>query len=95
MTTLLAPDTDTSDREPRTARRTPARRVRIGGPDPELVTHVVGAAVGALGLNWMIYERLIPMTGAIAKSQPIRPETVSDHVAPEKAQPAEEQSKPD
>jgi phosphate transport system permease protein len=65
MTTLLAPDQATPDRDPQEVRRTPARRVRIGGADPELVTHVVGAAAGALGLNWMIYERLVPMTGAI------------------------------
>ena len=45
MTTLLAPDTATSERDPQDVRRTP-RRVRIGGADPELVTHVVGAAAG-------------------------------------------------
>ncbi len=65
MTTLLASDKTASDRDRQEVRRTPVRRVRIGGADPELVTHVVGAAAGALGLNWMIYERLIPMTGAI------------------------------
>ncbi len=64
MTTLLAPDTSTQGRDPRDVRR-PPRKVRIGGADPELVTHIVGAVVGALGLTWMIYERLLPMTGAI------------------------------
>ena len=35
----------------------------------------------------------IPMTGAIAKSTPVRPETVSDHPAVDKPAPAE--GKPD
>jgi phosphate transport system permease protein len=41
------------------------RRVRIGGADPELAAHVVSAAAGALGLVWLVYERLVPMTGAL------------------------------
>jgi len=45
--------------------RREVRRVRIGGPDPELVSHVVGSAAGALALSWMVYEQLVPMTGAI------------------------------
>jgi phosphate transport system permease protein len=64
MTTLLAPDTSTTGREPQDVRRTP-RRVRIGGADPELVAHLVSAAAGALGLTWLIFERLVPMTGVI------------------------------
>jgi len=64
MTTLLAPDTPTTGREPQNVRRTP-RRVRIGGADPELVAHLVSAAAGALGLTWLIFERLVPMTGVI------------------------------
>jgi phosphate transport system permease protein len=64
MTTLLAPDTTTSGRDPQAVRRTP-RRVRIGGADPELVTHLVSAAAGALALTWLVFERLVPMTGAI------------------------------
>jgi protein-L-isoaspartate(D-aspartate) O-methyltransferase len=35
----------------------------------------------------------IPMTGAIAKNQPIKPETVSDHIAPERVPPAEKKPK--
>jgi phosphate transport system permease protein len=45
--------------------RTPVRRLRIGGADPELVTHVASAAAGSLGLVWLVYERLVPVTGAI------------------------------
>jgi phosphate transport system permease protein len=41
------------------------RRVRIGGADPELATHVLSAAGGALGLVWLVYEQLVPMTGAL------------------------------
>jgi phosphate transport system permease protein len=44
--------------------RRPVRRVKIGA-DPELASHVLGSAVGALALNWLVYERLVPMTGAI------------------------------
>jgi phosphate transport system permease protein len=43
----------------------PPRKVRIGGADPELVSHVLGSAAGALALDWLVYERLLPMTGAI------------------------------
>jgi phosphate transport system permease protein len=43
----------------------PVRKVRIGGADPELVAHVVGSAAGAIALTWLVYERLVPMTGAI------------------------------
>jgi phosphate transport system permease protein len=43
----------------------PVRRVRIGGADPELVSHVVGSAAGALALDWIVYERLISVSGAI------------------------------
>jgi phosphate transport system permease protein len=64
MTTLLAPDTTTSGRDPQSVRRTP-RRVRLGGADPELVRHLVSAAAGALALTWLVFERLVPMTGAI------------------------------
>jgi phosphate transport system permease protein len=70
MSTLTTSSSDRATREPATGRdqhavRREVRRVRIGGADPELVTHVVGAAAGALGLVWLVYERLVPMTGAI------------------------------
>jgi phosphate transport system permease protein len=39
--------------------------VRLGGTDPELAMHVICAAAGALGLVWLVYERLVPLTGAI------------------------------
>jgi phosphate transport system permease protein len=32
---------------------------------PEDVFTVVGAAVGSLGLNWVLYERVLPFTGAL------------------------------
>ncbi len=70
MTTLTTPETrrppgtPTPDRQQHGVRPEP-RRVRIGGADPELVTHVVSAAAGALALDWLVYERLVPMTGVI------------------------------
>jgi len=70
MSTLVTPETERIA-QPAVAGRDPAvgqppqRRVRIGGADPELVSHVVSAAAGALGLVWLVYERLVPMTGAI------------------------------
>ena len=65
MTTLLAPDTSATGARARRTSAVRRRRVRIGGADPELVTHVVSAAAGALGLTWLVFERLVPMTGAI------------------------------
>lgn len=43
----------------------PPPRVRIGR-SPELVTHVVAAALGALGSTWIVAERVLPMRGALA-----------------------------
>jgi phosphate transport system permease protein len=48
----------------RRERREPAR-VRLGGSDPELFGHVISAATGALALDWLVYERLVPLTGTI------------------------------
>jgi phosphate transport system permease protein len=40
-------------------------RVRTGGTSAAGGATVIGAAVGALGLVWMIYERLLPFTGVL------------------------------
>lgn len=40
-------------------------RLRIGGPSPDLVLHVVVSLVGAVSLAWLLYERLLPTTGTI------------------------------
>lgn len=47
------------------SQRSTPRKVSIGKADPELVAHVAGSALGALGLDWLIYERLVPLTGGI------------------------------
>ena len=51
----------------RGARRPPTARarVRIGGVDRELLTHVLYAGLGALALTWLVYDRLLPVSGTI------------------------------
>ncbi|CAB4707382.1 unannotated protein [freshwater metagenome] len=49
----------------RTPRRTPAPRVRTGGVTPELVLHLVSAFAGSMALTWLVYERLVPVAGAM------------------------------
>ena len=53
---------------------TGARQTRQGSADeplriqtvtPEDVLTVAGAAIGALGLDWLVYERLLPLSGAL------------------------------
>jgi phosphate transport system permease protein len=43
----------------------PRPRVQIGGVSHELVVHVASAGFGALGLVWLIYTKLLPITGTI------------------------------
>jgi phosphate transport system permease protein len=43
----------------------PPERVRIGGVDSDLVTHVLYAALGAFALTWLVYDRLLPVSGTI------------------------------
>ncbi|MGV9265411.1 phosphate ABC transporter permease PstA [Kitasatospora sp. NPDC003701] len=42
----------------------PEKRVRLGGVTPEDVLTLAGSAVGSLALNWMLYERILPFSGA-------------------------------
>lgn len=43
----------------------PQRRVRIRGVTPEGVMSLLGAASGSLGLMWVLYERVLPASGAL------------------------------
>jgi phosphate transport system permease protein len=43
----------------------PRPRVQVGGVSNELVVHVASAGFGALGLVWLIYTKLLPVTGTI------------------------------
>ncbi|MEU1288770.1 phosphate ABC transporter permease PstA [Kitasatospora sp. NPDC005856] len=42
----------------------PEKKLRIGGVTRDDVLTVVGAAVGSLALNWLLYERVLPFSGA-------------------------------
>jgi phosphate transport system permease protein len=64
MSTVLT-SRPVADAAPAAAPRTPPARLRLGGSDPELVMHLICAAAGALGLVWLVYEQLVPLTGAI------------------------------
>jgi phosphate transport system permease protein len=52
---------------PPTRRTSPAERprVRTGGVSTELLTHVLSAGLGSLALVWLVYERLLPVSGTI------------------------------
>ncbi len=43
----------------------PRPRVQVGGVSHELVVHVALAASGSLGLVWLVYAQLLPITGTI------------------------------
>ena len=61
MTTLISSHVESAGQPGRptaTEPREPVRRVRVGGPSPELVLHVVCAVLGALALDWLVYEQL-------------------------------------
>lgn len=42
----------------------PEKKLRIGGVTRDDVLTVAGAAVGSLALNWVLYERVLPFSGA-------------------------------
>lgn len=52
----------------RTAQAVPTapaeRRVRLGGVTRESVLTLLGAAAGSLALDWVLYERVLPLSGA-------------------------------
>ena len=43
----------------------PPVRLRLGGVDQDLLTHVLYAGLGAFALTWLVYERLLPVAGTI------------------------------
>jgi phosphate transport system permease protein len=57
------PGQASADRQPGPA--TADQPLRIQAVTPEDVLTLVGAAAGALGLDWLVYERLLPLSGAL------------------------------
>jgi phosphate transport system permease protein len=62
MTTTTSP---TLASPPRTPPPSPRPRVRVTTLTPEHGMHLVAAALGALGLVWVVYERILPVSGGI------------------------------
>jgi phosphate transport system permease protein len=66
MTTTVVADADrTSDDRPPEVQRIPQRRIRLRAITADSVYSLLGAAGGALGLTWVLYERILPMSGAV------------------------------
>ncbi|WP_083974934.1 phosphate ABC transporter permease PstA [Kitasatospora mediocidica] len=61
MTTALDLPTATATA---TAAAAPERRLRLGGVTRAEVSTLGGALLGSLALDWMLYERLLPFSGA-------------------------------
>ena len=61
MTVLAPPAPETTAPAPKPA----PERVRVGGLDPELVAHVLYAGMGSFALTWLVYDRLLPVSGSI------------------------------
>ncbi|WP_406112986.1 phosphate ABC transporter permease PstA [Kitasatospora purpeofusca] len=45
--------------------RAPERKLKLGGITREDVFTVLGSLTGALGLDWVLYERVLPFSGAL------------------------------
>ena len=65
MTTVQHPAPASAPVSTPTRAPAPRPRVRTGGVSQELVLHIASAGFGALGLVWLMYERLVPITGTI------------------------------
>ncbi len=63
MATTLTPPPPAAAAVRRTG--TPRDRVRIGAVSTEAWLHLVSAAAGALALTWLVYERLVPVSGTL------------------------------
>jgi phosphate transport system permease protein len=62
MTTTTSPALASPPQTPPPA---PRPRVRVTTLTPEHGMHLVAAALGALGLVWVVYERILPVSGGI------------------------------
>jgi phosphate transport system permease protein len=45
--------------------RTPPRKVRTSPVTPDMVSGLIASALGSLGLVWLLYERLLPLSGTL------------------------------
>ncbi|MFC1417100.1 phosphate ABC transporter permease PstA [Streptacidiphilus cavernicola] len=59
MTTTVS-----TDPTPTATAEEPEQRIRLGGVDQGTVLTAVGAAGGSLALTWLLYERVLPFSGA-------------------------------
>src|SRR3954469_22127156 len=69
MSVLAPPAPESTTPVPTTTRE----RLRVGGVDPELVSHVLYAGLGAFALTWLVYDRLLPVSGSIGFWPPCSP----------------------
>jgi phosphate ABC transporter permease subunit PstA len=65
MTTTLPPGP--TEQRPAAQKQFPGpeRRLRVRSVTPEHLYSIAGAAAGAVGLTWVLYERVLPASGAL------------------------------